>query len=169
MANEYSANLKMRMEIVEVLDAALAVASASRDARTLKHLIDIDKTINAGTVPEVTKVGVFSHTITSGDPDSIDLAAITHAVAQSVNGTGLKVVGIVIKADSENAAAILVEAGATNGYTLFGSAFAFTVAPGATLMYDGVGPAISSTVKTIDVSGTTNDVVSFMILMGDNS
>ena len=169
MANEYSVSLKMRGEIVEVLDASLAIASVSRDSRTLKHLVDVDKTLNAGTVPTVTKVAVFSHTLVDEDPDVddvIDLTALTHAVAQAVDATALKVVGIVIQADSENAAAVVVEAGASNGYTLLGAAFKVAIAAGATLMYDGAGPAISGTVKTLDVSGTPGDVIAFMILFG---
>ena len=64
--------------------------------------------------------------------------------------------------------AITIAKGGTNGYGLLGAAFSVALAPGAEIqaLTAAGSPAVGSSAKTLDLSGTGTDVLEVAIILG---
>jgi len=122
-------------------------------------------TLDAGSTPPVTKQASFELAMVDGAA-TIDLTALPGAFGSVVNGTGLKLVAILVVSKAGNANAIGVAEGASNGYPL-GSEFDLPVAGAREFKYFGAGGGtIGSSDRILDVTGVGTQVLQVQILMG---
>ncbi len=132
-------------------------------------------TLNGTSTPAITKP-MISLTITISGTITLDLTAIA-AVAipatatRMVDLTGAKVVGFTLRAKSTNVAAINVAPGGSHPYPIFGAGNDIDVPKGLQIAgcFRDVAsqlPAVSGTVKNIDISGTNADVLYIDLLTG---
>jgi hypothetical protein len=75
-------------------------------------------------------------------------------------------VALVLSADADNEAAIDIAPHETNGYPLFGAAFALALLPGNKLFASITGAVIGATSKVITLDGTATDKITIMIGFG---
>lgn len=160
----------------EVFDATEAPTGGSQASRTLAITgRDISATLDATTTPKV-EVSPVVRKITISGTTTIDLTAaagvaLPIAAARTIDNTGKKLVAFRFSCPTTNAAAVNIAPGASNPYPFAGTANDVDVKPGQTLIgvVNGVAssfPAVSSTVKTLDITGTTNDVVHVELYFG---
>jgi hypothetical protein len=125
-------------------------------------------TLNGGTTPAVTVQSEFQQALTAGAA-TIDLTTLPGLTSQeTVNGNGLTVQFLKLRNLATNANSITIVKGASNGYALLGSAMSITLAPGQSLTLNGnaATPAISSTAKTLDLTGTGSQILEVVVVMG---
>jgi hypothetical protein len=112
-------------------------------------------------------------TIFSGDvyalstgAKTIDLRTAYTVGGGSADGNGLKVQGFFFKNLGANPMTITV--GASNGYTILGTAGLAIVPPSGWLAayHADASADVSDSVKTIDVSGTASQTFEFAVIMG---
>lgn len=124
---------------------------------------DLIKTLNASSSPPVDSVGGGELTLTGGT-DTLNLAAIAHPTGNK-DLTGKKVVYAWLQNPGENA--ITIAEGASNGYQMMGGED-IVLPPGATFpLYFADGLAVvASGDRTLDVTGTSADVLNFVFVAG---
>lgn len=158
--------------VEELLAAALPTVSAADEGTsrvTHKAFNLAGLRLNEATAAKIDAVA-FGELETDG-ADTIDLTSVQTALDPAADMTGKKVVAAIFRCPADNAAAINVAPGASNGYALFGAGNDVNVAPGMVVAFafDGVAsplPAVSGSAKNIDVSGTATDVLKYMLLLG---
>lgn len=123
------------------------------------------ETLTGTSTVSIDAVTAFLATLSSGAA-TIDLTDVAGTTGdQSMSGKSLRT--IYLQATSDNAGVISVQAGATNGYPLFGSSGKITLSPG-----DSMGLRISTTNdvdgthKTIDLAGTGDDSLVIVMTFG---
>ena len=104
----------------------------------------------------------------SSGTHTIDLTALTGTNGAAVDGTGLRVQYAKFLNPATNANPITIAEGGTNGYDGFGASFSITLVPGAEVLIrtKDAGSDISSTKKTLDLTGTGVQALSYEIIMG---
>lgn len=121
------------------------------------------------TSPQFTLDDVYADRITlSAGALTLDLTNLVSTLAVAKNFNGKKVRGIILIADVNNSAGVVVKGGASNPYLIWGSATGeVTVWPGLPIMqlFGTNLAAISGTVKTIDFSSADLDAVLDVILV----
>lgn len=144
------------------------VPAADVKKRVVTHdLYNTVSTLNSGTVPPATDMAAFEKALVAGAV-TIDLTALTGTNGRVVDGTGLRVQALKFRNKSVNAATLKLKKGGTNGYDGFGALFSITLAPKAEVMIlnEDAGGDISSTNKTLDLTGTDVEVGEFEIILG---
>jgi hypothetical protein len=171
-------DLAFRVSGREVFTAAEAPAAASESERTLRcgqH--NLSRTYGPTTVPAITGPPV-SRTITLGS--GITTIDLTNAAVLALPGNATRtfdfvakrVVGFILRtATTNNSAGVNIAPGAANPYPLFGAGNDITLLPGSRLQFgfDGIAsglPAVSGTAKSIDLTGTSGDVVYVDLYLG---
>ena len=150
----------------EIFTAAEAPFAANELQRTLTVGGNtVSRQLGASTTPKVDKPPI---TLEIGATSTINLTAVTGLAmppdaTRTLDLTGAKLVGIVLRAADANAADVLVSYGASNPYPLFGTSKNIYVKPGEVLgrvcrVASGY-PAVSASVKNIDVTITGSDVL----------
>jgi len=129
--------------------------------------LDSSRALDSSTTPAITKVAVLTATL-SGGALTLNLASLTGTEGETVDGTGLKVQVLKLSASSANTGAITIVPGASNGINLLGASSSLAVYPGGEylLYFDDESPDISSSVRTLDLSGTGTEALSVGVLMG---
>lgn len=125
-------------------------------------------TLDANSSPAVvTKSAAFEKAMSSG-AGTIDFRALVGTNGGAIDGNGLKVQAIKLINKANNANAITIVPGASNGLNLFGAAFSITLSPGQeiTAYFKEQGTDIDATHKTIDISGTGSQVLQVIVVMG---
>lgn len=117
--------------------------------------------------PTVTEGGFCSQALSAGAA-TVDLTSVTTARGRAMTFNALKIRAFRAWNPATNTGSITIMKGASNGYTGFGSAFSITLKPGQEFnFYDyGAGTAVSSTVKTLDLTGTGTESLKFAIAGG---
>ena len=155
--------------LVEVLPAAQAPGAATEAARTVTQagFNAAQRILKSDTSPPVTCGALFQQALAAGVA-TIDLTALDGLNDKAVNGTGLRVQILRLRAPSSNANPITVAKGASNGYDGLGSAFSVTLQPGAeaTLLTSDAGGDIAAGNKTLDLTGTGAQALDVEIIMG---
>lgn len=166
------------------------VTDGPGETSTVQHAgLNTAQTFNANTTPKGQAIAPFTVTLSSGAA-TVDLtnAPASSAPTQSgnspagatINGstagagsTATAVQTLKIVAPATNVNAISIAPGASNGYKASNGGFFFitgkgiTLQPGDEVMWKGTAPAISGTVKTLDLSGTgSSDSLQFEIILG---
>ena len=110
-------------------------------------------------------MGELQHTFSAGT--GITVVNTTDVVGTSIDlyaapytGNGKAPIRMYLL--NSSAHAITIVKGATNGYTGFGSAFSLVLQPGESAALNGTTD-ISSTVKTLDVTGTATEVLTIQV------
>ena len=169
MPNSSSLAYAVTATFTEILAAAQAPGAASEAARTVTQagFNTGQRTLKSDSSPPVTCGSLFQQVLTDGAA-TIDLAALDGLNDKVVNGTGLRVQLLRIKAPSSNVNPITVAKGASNGYDGFGSAFSVTLQPGAevTILANDAGSDIGAGNKTLDLTGTGSQTLDVEIIMG---
>lgn len=144
-----------------------AFVSPADNTTTISGL-DTQATLDGTTTPAVTKYAAFQQALTAGAA-TIDLADMPgDNPGDSVDGTGLKARFVKFRAPEDNAAAITLTAGASNGYDLLGADWSLALAPGeeATHRLLTTPPTVAGGAKEIDLAGTGTDVLDCEIILG---
>lgn len=99
---------------------------------------------------------------------TLDLTALVGTNGVAVDGSGLRVQFAKFLNPSTNANPITIAIGASDGYDGFGDAFGVTLAPGAEILLRTMdaGSNIGATKKTLDLTGTGTQALSYEIVMG---
>ena len=161
----------------EVFTVAEVPGAASEAARTLTTgAASVSDTHNATSTPKVDKPPVSLYLTMTGSAVQIDLTAaaglaVPYGATRTLDLTGAKVVDFIITCPSTNVGNVNVAPGAANPYPLFGTGNDIDVGPGRTvaLAQKVVAtnlPAVSGTVKRIDVTGTSGDKVYVDLYLG---
>ena len=143
-------------------------ASAPDSLRKVTHSnFNTHAVLSATTTPPVTKVAAFEQALVGG-AGSIDLTALVGTNGATVDGTGLKVQAIKLKAKSTNTAGITISKGVSNGYALAGANYSEELKPGqeVTRYGNNATPAIAGGAKTLDLAGTGTDALQVIVVMG---
>jgi hypothetical protein len=169
MPNSSSLTYAVTATLVEILPAAQAPGAASEAARTVTQagFNAAQRVLKSDTSPPVTCGALFQQALAAGAA-TIDLTALDGFNDKAVNGTGLRVQLLRLRAPSSNANPITVAKGVSNGYDGFGSAFSVTLAPGAeaTILTNDAGSDIGAGNKTLDLTGTGAQALDVEIIMG---
>jgi len=164
MSSTFNTTMRLQMDAVEIFsDDSLG------DDNTLTHnaFSMAPVTLNASSTPPVTDAAYDDYVLSSGAL-TINLAAVKHR-GTTKDATGLKIVGISIKAPSTNGAVITIAKGASTGHTGLGSAFSIKMDPGDYLekYLDDNGVTIASGNRTFDLAGTgSSDKLQIGFLFG---
>ncbi len=171
-------DLAFRASGREVFSTAEAPAAPSEEGRTLRaQRHNRQKTFSGSSEPPLDKPLVSQEITIGGGIATIDLAAITalalpSGATRTVDLTTAKLVALVLRADDENEAAVTVAPGASDPYPLFGAGNEIEIPPGMQIQAGYAGdvasghPAVSATVKDIDISGTSGDVLYLDLYFG---
>lgn len=169
-----TASLRMSATIQEILTALEAPSAANEAGRTLTHgSYNRSGTLNASSTPALEAPLSFQEITVTGGTTTLDFTAL--ALARDVNEThdytGKKVIGGWITADPDNAGAVTIAPGSSNPYPLFGATNEKDIGPGRMDMFSfqDVGSdlaAVSGSAKTIDITGTADDIVTIGLIFG---
>jgi len=168
-------DVQLNMTGTEQLTAAEAPTAASAAARALAlGGLNVSATLDASTTPAITATPCFRKVTISGTT-TIDLTAaaapaLPAAATRTVDLSGKKLVAYAFKADAANAGGVTISVGGTNGYALFGASKSIILQPGESV-FGVLGttsgkPTVGASEKTIDITGTTNDVVTLVLYFG---
>lgn len=175
IASMSSTNATVSIQVLasEVFTASEVASGANEADRTIKSTVKLAATLTSTTTPSVTKPPVYKSLAATATIDltAVQAAAMPNSATRSVDMTGAKVVGAVLKAGAANASAVNIAPGASNPYPLFGTANDIDLKPGMVVAIglNGVAsqlPAVSSTVKNIDVTISGSDTVEILLLLG---
>lgn len=130
----------------------------------IPHVIGGTLTYSDSTVPDGELFSGAELALTAGAV-TVDLTAL-EGVNTTVDGDGKRPRFIYIK--NNGAAAMTFTKGASNGSTILGTTWTVIVAPGKMFQQECADdvPAISATVKTIDVTGTGTETFDLAIIIG---
>lgn len=149
------ANVTMRMEVSGTVDDI--------DSFTSKVSTNPATPLSPSSTPAVTKKYSDKLTI-GGSPTTLDLTSIG-----GEDWTGLKVQGFRAYAPATNSGDVTVEPNASNGYDLFKIATGeIGIPPGGHVEFlypEGLAD-VGASDKSIDISGTTSDVLEFILIAG---
>jgi hypothetical protein len=172
-----SVSLTIRQELTATETLAAAdiptISSSATDSSRVVHSAfnRSGSRLNASSVPPVDAV-VFDELTTDG-ADTIDLTNCKTAALPTggADMTAKKVVAALFSCPATNAAAIVITPGASNPYPIFGTGNDISIPPGGHVQISFVGvvsplPAVSGTVKTLDITGTATDVLNYEIVLG---
>lgn len=160
--------ITLKISTVETLETnVVATAAAYRKVTHDQYLVSQAFPSTSAPVLPATKCAYFSKAMSAG-AGTIDLAALTGTNGATVVGTGLKVQAFSFKNPTTNTGAITIEAGASNGYDIFGASGLVVLPVGAMVaMYVPEGTAdIAGGDKDIDISGTTTETLECAFILG---
>lgn len=180
MSDSY-VDIGLRMNGREIFTAAEAPAAASEQQRTLlggRHAFS--KTLGPTTTPALSEPLVSQEiTIPGGGSVTLDLTAIAAlalpgSATRTVDLTGAKLKALLIRTHADNDdAGVNIAPGASNPYPMFGTGNDITLYPDSQLCLAfrateppaGI-PAVAGAVKTLDITGTEDDVVWIELYFG---
>ncbi len=127
----------------------------------------------SGSISGVTQAAVFHQALT-GDSATIDLRALVGSNSGAIDGNGLKVQALMLKAvradgTTPNGNVITISVGAADGYELAGAAFSLALQPGQSFLWLGAdsAPDIATGDQDLDLDGTGSaDGVQVTVAMG---
>jgi len=157
---------------IETLAAADAPAAATSSGRQLQTGgFSVTQSLSGTTQPAVEDAPLVQQVTISGTT-TIDFTSAPQQAGRTGDMTGLKVVAAIFKPAADNIGAINIAPGAANPYPLFGTANDIDLAPGQMIVIgtlagiDANLPSVSSSVKTIDITGTATDTMDVEIHFG---
>lgn len=172
MASTVYATINANIIGTEELGADAAPFSTSTaDRRLLVNALNESATLNSASTPALEAAPLVQEVTVTAGTTTIDLTAAPISGDRTLDLTGKKLVAWQIKAAADNSDDVTIAPGSSNPYPLFGASNERDLEPGELAMgaITGVAsgkPAVSSTVKTIDITGTEDDVVSVILYFG---
>lgn len=167
-------NYAQHMNAVETLTTTEMPGAANIDERRRSFSgLNRQGQLKSDSTPKLEKPPAYQKITISGTT-TIDLTAVPAArdpTNVTVDMTDKKLIGLQIEAAAANSGNVTVAPGSSNPYPLFGSGNSIIVVPGELITKTIKGaasghPAVSGTVKTIDVTGTSSDVVEIGLFFG---
>ena len=167
-------NYNLAMTLVETLDAdeQPSASSASERRRTISGM-NKKGTLDSTTTPALEKPPGHQKVTIGAGTTTIDLTAMPAARDPSlaIDNTGKKLIGLLIAADKDNDGDVTIAPGSSNPYPLFGTGNTIKVAAGLHISAAIIGVAstygaVGVSAKTIDISGTQDDIVEIEPLFG---
>jgi len=143
--------------------------SASSSKRTVTHdQFNPSRTLDATTTPNATEVAAFQAVLSSGAL-TLDLTALVTTNGKTLDASALKLRQILIVNPGSND--ITIKTGASNGYAASSKPFhangQIVPAGGDLLLFFNAGtPAVSGSVKTLDLAGTGTDFAYIEMVFG---
>lgn len=122
---------------------------------------------NASTTPDAELV--YSGTVSLSDGSAtLDLTSISNSEGDTIATTGKKVRVFKAKATSDNANALTLTEGASNGYALAGASWKVILEASDSVLFilNDNADAVGASDKTIDLSGTGSQSVDIIIIFG---
>lgn len=156
---------KYASSVTTIETVSLTAAAAESATPSLTHSgYNTTADLSPTSTPAVSKTSYFSKALVAG-AGTIDLTALP-GPGGTQDFTGLKVQMIKFKNDAANT--ITVSQGAANAYTLLGATWSIAVHAGAevTIKLNATAPAVSGTVKNIDLAGTLTQELKVVIWAG---
>lgn len=155
--------MEFKHTIVEELGSTPLAPSANKRVTTS---LDGDSSTLSPTTSPTVNAGAYGSGSLSGGAKTLDLTAIPSTGGVSVDLTGKKLRRMSIK--NNGSSAMTFKSGASNGYTAPFSSGGQVIQPGCRLMIEllDTAPAVSSTVKTFDITGTGTDAFSYKMDFG---
>lgn len=152
--------------VIETITTGTPAASDA-NARVTHNLFNSSASLSGSTTPPATTVAAFELALVAG-AGSIDLRALSGTNGATIDGNGLKVQVLKIKAKATNENVISVAVGASNGYELAGADFKITLQPGQEFLFYGNDetPDIADADKVLDVAGTGTQGLDVIVVMG---
>lgn len=164
-------DLKLQLKVLTTLSGSFI---NSADNTVTEDGMTVDKTgdsalLSSTTVP-VTKSAMTAKAM-SGGAATLDLTAMSNdSDGATINFSGLKVQAIMLTNPSTNANKITATQGASNGYGLnaAGDSWTLVLDPGqsAILYLNDTAPDVGGSAKTIDISGTSAQVLNIGVVAG---
>lgn len=150
-----------------VVETLTENAAALSDPNVTHSEYNARLTAGGTSTPPVTKVASFEQALTVGAA-TIDLTALVGTNGAEVDGTGLRVQFLKLRAKSTNANPITISQGAVNGYDGFGTDFSLTLQPGAEVLLRTLdaGGDIGGANKDLDLAGTGSQVLECEFVLG---
>lgn len=167
-----SATVELKITAVEELLAAAIPTVSSTNAsgsRVTHSEFNTSQRLSGTTTAKVDAVAFG--VLTTDGADTIDLTSVATALDTTTDMTGKKVVAAIFRCPDDNAALMNVAPGASNAYALFGTGNDIDIRPGQRIAFTFVDVAsplatVSGSAKNIDVTGTSGDVLEFILLLG---
>lgn len=174
MPNSVTITSTFGLKCLEQLDQPGAAEANSRITFDAFNKLE---TRNGSSIPPAQRWAAFVVTLSAGAA-TIDLTALVTTNGAIFDATDYRLLELLVL--NENANAVTITKGASNGYQASGFPFpddGIKVAPkgsnsngGRLHLYFGSScPLVSGTVKTLDLAGTGTDQFQFALLLGDNS
>lgn len=162
-AGSVSAVLSAQLLVTETVGGCPATPSSGSSA-TIVHGA---AWALAETLSPATKTANFEVALVAG-AGSIDLRALDGSNDGVVDGNGLKVQGLFIKAKATNGNPITIDVGDSDGYDLAGAAFSVTLQPGQCFLFYGYDatPDVAAGDKVLDLTGTGTDALQVQVVLG---
>lgn len=156
-----------RADIVIDINAKEKLTNTVLEDNFITHRINISKMLTSATTPDGELVYSVTQALTAGSA-TIDLKSISNTEGTTITTEAKKVRAFAAKATSDNANPLTLTVGASNGYTMLGAGWKVILSASDTFaVYLGDNaPAISDSVKTIDLSGTGSQSVDIVIIFG---
>jgi hypothetical protein len=150
-----------------------SVPAISSNNNTVQHTGYSTSKSLTGTVttgqPVITDGALFTKTLSAG-AGTIDLTSLTGTNGRSITLSGLKVQVMKFLNVSTNGTNMVVGKGASNGFGLGsgGTTWSMVIPPGCEFTWYGNEgtPDVSGSVKTIDITGGTTEVLQCVIIGG---
>lgn len=167
MASTVAVTYEAKATVVETLDATGAPGAAETKRRVTHDAWNSAKSLSGSTTPPATLHAAFEKALVAGVA-TIDLTALVGTNGIAVDGTGLRVQVLRVRAKSTNANPITIGKGAANGYTGLGATYSEALAPGAENLHyvNDAGSDIGGTNKNLDLAGTLAQVLEVEIVLG---
>lgn len=175
-----SLQITMR-SLAQVVLPDIYVPGARSDSDRTVNVNDnaVQATLTGDTTPAPTEIMVQEVTIGAGGSEDIDLTAApiigalsggAPAASETLNTKILTY--LEIHTDADNAAAVTIAPGSSNGFPLFGASIADGVklpADGHLAQYvaSGDGAVVGASAKIVNVAGTEDDVVTILMVFED--
>lgn len=158
-----SASLGMTLSVQEAVTSPDSLGNNA----TIKHdAFNVSKSASATTTPSAIITASQEIALVAG-AKTIDLTSLLGTNSGPVSLDTKKPLWIMLKNKSTNTGGTMTFAkGATNGYAGFGASFSIAVPIGGAILLDmnALNSAVSSTNKTIDVTGSGTDVIQLIVV-----
>lgn len=159
------ATLRLNLDVIETLENN-SEGALPANRKVTWNVFAVNKALNGSTSQPATQVSCDEKSFTTSG--TIDLTALVGANAAAINGTGLKVQAVLIRAKANNTNPVAIDVGASNGYELLGADFHATLVAGQAIAIDlnDASPDIGSSSKILDVTCTGTQILQMTLLLG---
>lgn len=170
MADTVTLNYALQITAIEQLDTTDVPSCASAADRQFIHAeFNVTGKLTGSTTPKTEFVIIKAVTLTAGTV-TIDLTAAPKSANRTQDLTGKKLVAYMLECPSANTGTSTVKPGSANPYNINGASNEIDILSGEAVSKTVVKDkatghaAVSATVKNIDFTGTSGDIVNVLMV-----
>ncbi len=166
MANPNESTITKLELLTRVKATQVTIGTGSQEVTASNFDVAAGVVYDPSTTVPVTRISQDKRLLASGT-ETINLTDLP-GLQDNVDGDALKVRGIRVKGNADNVGGLTIKTGASNGYVLFGASNELDIDSDGEIMHifqDGKA-LITSTVKNLDLVGTTADNWDIEIWLG---